>query len=246
MSEIKKTVKLTKDSAPVVNYDDVAHHSVDLAKSSARANICLSKKDLFGIRAQVVLILDYSGSMERDYREGTIQKIVDRALAFGLQVDVDGTIPVIPFSSSLHPTVQVDIYNYQGVVQREIMKARMGSTNLTAALIKLKEMAAETKVPIFAFVVGDGDPDDKRTAEYQVCDLAGYPVFLKFLAIRPVDWLEELEDLENRKPGSRLLDNVDTKFIPAINHVGDVEFFDMMVDEWGTWIKAAQEAGVLE
>jgi hypothetical protein len=75
--------------------------------------------------------------------------------------------------------------------------------------------------------------------------LARYPVFVKFLAVAPVAYLNELDDLGNDR---RLLDNVDAKpSSPALNlrTCTDAQFADAMVDEWDTWIAAATKAGVL-
>jgi hypothetical protein len=70
-------------------------------------------------------------------------------------------------------------------------------------------------------------------------------VFVKFLAVAPVAYLNELDDLGNDR---RLLDNVDAKpSSPALNlrTCTDAQFADAMVDEWDTWIAAATKAGVL-
>jgi hypothetical protein len=91
-------------------------------------------------------------------------------------------------------------------------------------------------------VVTDGAPDSKPAATKLVCELARYPVFVKFLAIKPVDYLQDLDDLDSSK---RLLDNVDAKFIPDPDGMSDLEFADAMADEWDTWIVAAASAGVL-
>jgi hypothetical protein len=67
-------------------------------------------------------------------------------------------------------------------------------------------------------------------------------VVLKFLAIKPVDYLQDLDDLPASK---RRLDNVDAKFIADSAGMTDLAFADAMVDEWDTWIAAATSAGVL-
>jgi hypothetical protein len=67
-------------------------------------------------------------------------------------------------------------------------------------------------------------------------------VFLKFLAIKPVDYLQELDDLD---ASERLVDNVDAKFLPDPAAMSDLAFADAMVDEWDTWITAAAAVGVL-
>jgi Mg-chelatase subunit ChlD len=240
-----KTISLVKDptGAAAVDITTLGSAHVDLAKRAQKAGISLSKRGLGGIRAQAVLILDHSGSMRSDYKNGTVQMLVERALGFALQVDVDGEIPVIPFDTKVKKTVPVNLRNYQGIVDSEIFKRRdMGTTDLAAALDVLKEMATKTDAPIFAIIVTDGSPNNRRATTKIVCELADYPVFLKFLAILPVDYLQELDDLDSSK---RRVDNADAKFVTNPAAMSDLEFAEAMVDEWDTWIKAATEAGII-
>ncbi|MER7002232.1 VWA domain-containing protein [Dactylosporangium sp. NPDC000555] len=243
------TVNLHKDpaGAPAVNLTKVrdAGH-VDLAKRAEKTGVALGKRGLAGIRAQAQLVLDHSGSMYPDYDSGDVQTLVERALAFALQVNASGTVPVIPFDSRILPTVEVGVGNYAGVVNREIWRGRnMGSTNLAAALRVVMETAAAATVPIFCIVVTDGEPDSRPDTTRIVCELSRYPVFVKFLALKPVAYLAELDDLDASR---RLLDNVDSK--PSSTDLNllsctDLQFADAMVDEWDTWIAAAQKAGIV-
>ncbi|MFG1872186.1 VWA domain-containing protein [Micromonospora arborensis] len=241
-----RTVNLTKDPTgrPAVDLTKVrdAGH-VDLAKRADKAGFALSRKGLDGMRAQAVLVLDHSGSMQRDYASGQVQTLVERVLGFALQIDVDGTVPVIPFDHRVLPTVDVTVDTYQGVVDREIWRRQdMGTTRLHEALRVVRDMAVITDAPLFCAVVTDGNPDHKPPTTEIVCDLARYPVFLKFVAIRDVPYLQELDDLP---PSQRLLDNVDAKFFNDPASATDLAFAEALADEWDTWIAAAQRAGVV-
>lgn len=267
-----RPVSLKKDDtgAPAVSLEKVEQlGGVSLAKKSAKAGISLSKRGLAGIRAQVCLYVDHSGSMEfpeaRDYTNGNVQKMVELALGFGLQVDVDGVIPVKAFDSRLWPAVNVglqavydnepekNIADYRGVVNRSIWRPRdMGGTSFVVVLRDILAEAKKTNSPILAVIITDGSPGDSREATKLVKELAAYPVFLKFLAIRPVDYLDELDNLEETQPGCRLVDNVDSKFFdgkgknpPPVSTISDLEFADAMADEWNKWIDEATKAGVL-
>lgn len=247
-------ISLTKDpsGSPAVDLSKLRDEHPSLVKRAEKAGISLSKRGLDGVRAQAVVILDHSGSMFQDYASGTVQTLVERALGFALQIDVDGVVPVIPFDHDVRPSIDVGVHNYAGVVDRDIwQRGSMGSTNLAGALDALKGMAEKTDAPIFAIVICDGSPNSKPATTKVVCELAEYPVFLKFLAIKPVDYLQDLDDLPSgstgmfRRGASRLLDNVDSKFIPDPAGMSDLAFADAMVDEWDTWISAATTAGVL-
>jgi hypothetical protein len=241
-----RTVNLVKDPAgsSAVNLSKVrADGHIDLAKRADKAGIALSKRGLAGIRAQAMLILDHSGSMRSDYRTGRVQTLVERVLGFALQIDTDGLVPVVPFDSRVWPEVAVTVHNYAGVVDREIWQSRsMGTTDLAAALEQVKEAAETTDQPIFCAIVTDGSPDSRPATTRLVQDLSRYPVFLKFLAIREVDYLRELDDM---RPDVRLVDNVDAKFFDDPAGVSDLAFADAMADEWDAWLAAAKTAGIL-
>lgn len=253
-----RTINLVKDPSggPAVNLAKVrdAGH-IDLVKRAEKAGISLSKRDLSGLRGAVRLYVDHSRSMElasfKDYSNGNVQRLVERALGYAFQLDSDGKIPVIAFDSELWPEVVVDQSNYQGIVEAKIWHPRqMRGTKFVPIMEDLLNEAKSTAEPIFAVIVTDGSPSDRAHATRLVIELARYPVQIKFLAIREVDYLQELDDLEVRRPGARLLDNVDAKFFdgddcPKLSDITDLQFADAMADEIDTWIRDATAKGVL-
>lgn len=247
-------VQVRKDprGAPAVDLNKVAGHPV-LKQAAESVGVSLRKRNLAGMRGRVVVVLDHSGSMSKDYRDGLVQQLLMRTLAFGLQIDTDGTVEVIPFDSRVWPTVEVSTANYQSVVQHSIWQPnRMGLTKLAEALEAVRTLAEKTEEPIVCVVITDGNPYDGRSearckaeATQVVCDLARYPVFIKFLALRSVPYLQELDNLERSRPGARLLDNVDTKTIADPGAISDAAFAEDMADEWDSWLIAAAAAGVV-
>lgn len=238
---------LIKDPAgrPAVDTTGIRGAHPDLAKKADKATVSLSKRGIAGIRAQVVLYLDHSGSMRGDYATGRVQTLVERTLGYALAVDKDGIIPVISWDTSLYHPLDVTVDTYTGVVERSLWNRRtMGSTGLDFVLADIYTRAERTTDPLLAVVVTDGNPNrgTERRCTSLVCELARYPVFLKFLAVRDVPYLDELDDLP---PSARLLDNVDTKKFPDLGAVSDLEFADAMADEWDSWFAAATRAGVL-
>ncbi|MFD6400737.1 VWA domain-containing protein [Nocardia sp. NPDC060249] len=237
-----RTVTLVKGSGPAVSRTRVESAGVDLAKKFDKAGISLSKAGLDGIRAEAVMILDHSGSMGPGYRGGMVQTLVDRALAFALQIDVDGKIPVIPFDSKVWPTVEVDLNNFRDVVNRSIFRPQqMGGTYLARALQVVLDMAKTTTAPIYLMIVTDDDPSDRDQVTHLLQELKRYPVFVKVLTLVPAPYWDRMDDLE--VPG--LIDNLDAKQILDPAGITDLAFADAMVDEWHTWVHDANAAGIL-
>lgn len=242
---VAKSVKLVKEQsgASAVSLDKIeASGGISLRKTSENIGISLKKHNVAGIRAQVVLVLDHSGSMSYNYRNGKVQQLVERTLAFGLQVDTDGTIPVIPFDNRVWPTVDVTMANYKDIVDQSIWKpSQMGGTDYDGPLEAVRKIAETTDAPVFCCFVTDGDPWNKQRATEMVCDSARYPVFIKFMALGDVPYLDMLDDLGDDK---RLLDNVDAKNFRDLD-MSDEEFADSMADEWAGWIEKAKSHGIL-
>lgn len=241
---IARSVKLVKGNGPAIALTHIENTGgIDLRKKTEAAHISLEKNDIGGIRAQVMVVVDHSGSMYGEYDNGLVQDMVERFLGFGMAVDVDGEIPVVPFDFKAKNAVNVNISNYHNVVKDKIFKPNdMGSTNLTDALEKVRDEAKKTDAPLFVAIVTDGEPDDQNSAAAIIKDLARYPVFIKFLAVRKVRFLEDLDDMSDSE---RLLDNVDTKEYTDMSTVTDQQFANDMADEWDSWVKLALAAGVL-
>ena len=244
------SVTLSKDAtgAPATHVDLVKDQGgVDMVKKFSKAGTSLSKRGLNGIRAEVVMLLDHSLSMDGNYRNGTVQTLVERALGFALQVDYDGTIPVIRFDRIAHPAIEVTLSNYADVARASLYeREKMHNTNLTGALDAVLRHAPKIDKPLYVVVITDGRPNDARSAAQAVQTLASYPVFLKFLAVPDrgefpgKQFLQDLDDM-----GGRLVDNADSKFIDDPAGMTDLAFAEAMVDELDTWFTAATRAGLL-
>lgn len=241
--KVARSVELVRETGPAVSLDKVEQAGgLSLRKKTEAAGVALAASGLAGIRAQAVLVLDYSGSMGSDYRSGEVQTLAERFLAFALQIDADGEVPMIPFASDSLPTINVHLDNFQGIIDRELVrKQAMGSTNLFAALVEVKKLAEKTDAPLFVGVVTDGNPDSTTATTRIVTELANYPAFIKFMALREVPYLDELDNLPNT---ARLLDNVNTQVFPNLN-LTDQAFAEAMAEEWDEWVKAAISAGLL-
>lgn len=236
------------DGAPAVNLAKVrAGGHIELAKNADEAGIALAARNLSGIRAQAVCLLDTSKSMYPDFRDQRVQKLVERMLGFTLQIDSDGVVPIIAFDYHAHPQVDVTLDNYRNVVNDRIWRPdHMGSTNLADALRIVRDMASRTLMPLYVAVLTDGEPDEEKPVTKLVCDLSRYPVFLKFMALKPVEYLAELDKLDD---SHRMLDNCNAqpRRGTGLNLLSctDAQFQSAMAEEWDVWVSRALAAGVL-
>jgi hypothetical protein len=233
---------------PAANVSLIKANGVDFEK---RVTVSLQKQKehgVGGLRWDVVALLDESGSMGHLFRDGTVQRVTEAALAWTAGVDADGMAPVGAFGSHHIWHGEVNLTNVMGVVDREGWNA-WGSTNLTSSLDALLELAPQVTNPMYAFIVTDGSPDNKQTAIDRIAQLSQYPVFVKILLVGNDPWgknfVEYLDDLEDHEPGRRLFDNVDAQHIADPRKVNDHVFFaNAMTEETASAIEGMKAAGL--
>jgi Mg-chelatase subunit ChlD len=119
---------------------------------------------------EVILLIDASASMENWYRNKSVQKAVERALAFAVIVDDDGTVPVVTFGQrkpevtgqprteqDLIRRYMVDLSNYHGFVDNNGITADWG-TPMTEAIQEAADIAGHGDL----FTTG-GTPERRKS-----------------------------------------------------------------------------------
>lgn len=157
MIDLKKTEQeLTNDILGKVSLskdkERLESHIVNLSKCVV--NLSKSKGvDLEDAKAQVVIVLDRSYSMEREYSNGTVQRVLDKLLPLGLTFDDDGEVNVFSFSSSgtgagsasCMQLENMNIENYSDYATKEATKQRMAGTEYAGVLREIKEVFVTRK-----------------------------------------------------------------------------------------------------
>ncbi|WP_245881912.1 VWA domain-containing protein, partial [Streptomyces milbemycinicus] len=166
---------------PLSDVETRAPGLVSLYKSAADA---LAQKGLAGRRAAVYLVLDRSGSMRSYYKDGTVQHLAEQALALSANLDDDGTVPVVFFSTDIDGTADVDLANYSGRIEElHSSLGHMGRTNYHHAIKAVIDhyQASGATDPAFVIFQTDGAPTSKAAAEKALCEAARLPIFWQFI-----------------------------------------------------------------
>jgi uncharacterized protein YegL len=188
-------VKIVQDEDNPIAYDLNKIKDLELLAEAKAVAVNLKKDDLQGIRARVFVLVDVSTSMSADFRNGNVQALIRRCLAFGLNVDTDGKIEVIPFGYRAGTIREVDASGVDSAVH-QLAANLEPSTNLTDALNKVLSIAKDTDEVLYVFVVTDGNPNDTRSAAEAYAALASYAVFIKNVAIRDVPFLRQVDEYD--------------------------------------------------
>lgn len=251
-----------------ITLDKVAAEAPGLLSLAKQAQLSLAKRDFTGQTAKVALVIDYSGSMRNEYRNGTVQRLAEKTLAFGTQFDDDGSIDIFSFDTQADYLGELDLGTYQGGIDRLTSGRRMGTTDYAKAiravlahygysnvgpteekrgLFGIGKKAATTgglttpaSEPVYVLFLTDGAPDDPRAAQEALRDASYAPIFWQFLSIGPAEipFLKKLDDMDGR-----FIDNADYKPVGDVDRIGDAEMFDLLLDEYPDWVKEQRRRG---
>lgn len=226
---------------------------VDLRKDAESAQ---QAKGLYGQKAQVVFVVDRSGSMDDLYRNGQVQLVAERMLALGLQFDDDGKVQSFAFHNDAFALGDITQTNYATFIQDKVM--RIASAGTSYAPVMRQIVAAVSKAnsggiagffgkkkvvdPTYVIFITDGDNDDHSAAEAIIRSAASLPIFWQFVGIGSAsfNFLKKLDDLSGR-----VVDNADFFQFPNGRPATDAELFAALLNEFPGWIKAAKKAGIL-
>ena len=110
-------------------------------------SICLTKQPLNGLKAQVGLVLDFSGSMDDLYYNGTVQEVIENTLPLAMEFDDNGTMEVWIFENGFTRLPDINLNNCAGYVKREILgKYEMGGTYYAPVIKDVVKEFNETKI----------------------------------------------------------------------------------------------------
>ncbi|MGW0774234.1 vWA domain-containing protein [Streptomyces sp. NPDC002835] len=222
---------------------------VSLYKTAA---VSLQKHGLHGQRAAVYLVVDYSGSMREYYKDGSVQALADRVLGLSANLDDDGIVPVVFFSTDVDAVTDIAVENHRGRIDEVVSGlGHMGKTSYHLAMDAVIDHYLDSGATDPALVVfqTDGGPINKLAAERYLCKAARLPLFWQFVGFgnkrsSQFDFLRKLDDLP--VPAKRPVDNagffhagLDPRRVP------DAELYDRLVGEFPQWLAAARAQGIV-
>jgi hypothetical protein len=236
-------------SNPAAAVDKVADRAPGLVSLVKSAAVSLEKNRIGGERAAVYLVLDRSGSMRPYYRDGSVQHLAEHVLALAVNLDDDGVVPVVFFSTRVDGVAEVGLDAYRDRIGplHESM-GHMGQTNYHVAIkavIKHYQSSGATDPALVVFQT-DGSPTSRAAAEEALCRAAPLPIFWQFVGFGADEFrfLRKLDELP--VPGRRVIDNAG--FFAAGSSpksLTDAHLYDQLLKEFPQWLTAARAAGIV-
>ena len=219
--------------------------TIDLQKRSLK--IVLEKKKLVSVKARVGLVLDITGSMRNLYKNGTVQKVVERILAIASQFDDDGMLDVWVYDNEFSRLKPVSERDFVGYVERIILNNDLihkFGRNDEPPVMKdvLKKYTEEEPSDDPTFIVFINDGGCKKTIKSIIEDSASKPLFWQFVGIGNgnFDFLKKLDTMEGR-----IVDNANFLHFGDIDMVSDDQLYDSLLNEFPSWLEEVKEKGIL-
>lgn len=242
--------------------------TISLQKKINLVKTVLEEKKISDIKGQVVLALDISISMGNLFNNGTVQDVVERLLAIGVNMDLDQQIDVHLFGAKAHVAESANLANIDGYVQKEIQrKFHLEGSTMYADVIrniaeqhieqapqtqgffgkmfgsKSKEVVTEAKPPVIVFFVTDGENFDQPATTKLIQELSKKGVFWQFIGIgnHSFDYLSHLDEM----PG-RYIDNANFFEANDIKSISDEVLYDRILEELPHWVEETRGKGVIK
>lgn len=256
---LKKTEEqLTKD---VMNKISLSKDKVSLEKHVVSLSKCvvdLSKKsgvDMSDMRAKVVVVIDYSGSMSTLYRNGTVQNTLKRLVPLGLTFDDNGSIDVYLFQSDYRKMDDLTLKNYENYIKTVVNRSgyRMGGTSYAPVLRAIIEgeqshgffgfgasknnPIVDDVTPTFILFITDGENADKPATDDIIRRSSAKNVFIQFIGIgnERFTYLQQLDDLTGR-----VRDNTGFSKMQDLNKADDKELYTNVLEQFSQWLRHMQ------
>jgi vWA found in TerF C terminus len=219
--------------------------SISLLKKSA--GIVLQKKNLTNVTARVGLVLDISGSMRKLYKNGTVQRVVERILAVASQFDDDGALDIWVYDNEFSRLKPVTEHDFEGYVDQYILNndlihkfGRNDEPPVMEDVIQKYTSEDPSKDPAFIVFINDGGC--KKTIKKPVAASSDKPLFWQFVGIGDSNFevLEKLDEMDGR-----YIDNANFFHIKDIETISDNELYDLLLNEFPDWLKEAKEKNVI-
>lgn len=216
---------------------------IDLAK---KATMSLEKKKLSNVIARVGLILDASGSMFSQYKDGKVQQIINRILPLAVHFDDNSELDVWAFSNSALALPSANLKNYADFIntaQKGWKSWGMMHTNNEPAVIeKVMNHYKGTDLPVFIIFISDGGIDKAGKIKKLLTEASKAPIFWQFVGIagRNYGIFEDFDAMTGRT-----VDNCGFFAIDDLNSISEQELYDRLLNEFPSWISAAKAKGII-
>lgn len=185
--------------------------------------------------------------MEKSYRNGTVQAILDKLLPIAMQLDDNGEMEVWLFDNNYRRMKDISLDNYYDYIKNEeiLKKYEMGGTKYSPVIndvVKKYIKETNSKLPTLVLFITDGDNFDRDNTTKSIMEASKYPIFWQFVGIgnSSFHYLEKLDEIDGR-----YIDNANFFQLNDIMKIGDEELYQRLLKEYPSWLQQAKQKGLI-
>ncbi|SDM93084.1 Stress response protein SCP2 [Actinacidiphila guanduensis] len=170
-------------AAPAISLEKVQRSAPALVNLYKQAGISLQKQGITGQRAAVYLVMDHSASMRSYYRRGTMQHLAEQVLGLSANLDDDGVVPLVFFSSSVNLVSEISLDNHHGRLDAVHRNLPWGGTAYAPAMQAVIEhyRGCGATDPAFVVFQTDGEPFDRSETKRLLQQSSKLPIYWQFV-----------------------------------------------------------------
>ncbi|MEN6669408.1 VWA domain-containing protein [Psychrobacter sp. B38] len=247
-SPVTSSAKINTSKVPLEKVMlEKAPKLVNLAK---KATISLEKRQLQQLTAKVALVLDATGSMNRQYKDGRVQEVINRLLPLAVSFDDDQALDCWAFGENCAYLGEVELNNYadfidtvQGGWRNWPLGARANNEAGVMKAVTDFYKKDGLDVPVYVLFISDGGVRDTRGITDIMIRAAKLPIFWQFVGLGGSSYgiLKKLDDMTGR-----LLDNCSFFELDDLDDVSEEVLYENMLEEFPSWLKEAREIGLIK
>nr|WP_276509235.1 VWA domain-containing protein [Pseudoclavibacter chungangensis] len=201
-----------------------------------------------------MLVLDKTGSMTREYRDGVVRRVVERMVPVATQLDDDGTLECYLYADAFlalpdlrveHLDAWLDEFVHLRGVHGGLDYDGIGFVNSEIPIMReiVSQLRAGDPVPTLVLFFTDGGFSNRRPIIKLITEAAHLPAFWQFVGIGKRGSFGVLEKLDDM--GGRVIDNVDFFPVQEIDRMSDDELYRLLLTEFPDWLSGARSLGIV-
>lgn len=200
----------------------------------------LDKRKLNTIKARVALVMDMSGSMMKQYGDGTVQEIINKILPIAVQFDDNGELDFWYFGTDTRKMPAVTLENYKTAVPSEWQRLMYDlgyGNNEVKVMRQVIDRYAFTKMPVYVIFITDGEVGNSSEIKKLMREASEKPIFWQFVGVSGKDYgvLKKLDTLKGR-----YIDNANFFALDDFRSVSTQELYSRLLNEFPLWLQAAK------
>ncbi|MCK0519287.1 VWA domain-containing protein [Williamsia sp. DF01-3] len=211
----------------------------------------LLSKNATGVRARVILVIDKTGSMSRQYSSRVVHRVVERMLAVATQIDDDGQLEPYMYARGFARVPDISVTNVESWTEEFLhLSGVHGGIDYDAIGASNDELPIMNEIlntvvpgrPVLVLFFTDGGFRKKGPISELMRAASSAPVFWQFVGIGRANYgvLERLDDMEGR-----VVDNAGFFALDDIDQVSDDDLYQRLLSEFPDWMRAAKTASIL-